>query len=106
MILVDGAEMLDVREAAQLVGRNPETVRRWVWTGKLAAIKHGNRMLIRKADLPSVTGDRSTDGKPALASWAGRVHDTIRDGRAGSTARDLVLEDRAWRDDSRDHAGR
>ncbi len=41
----DAEDLLDVRRAAALAGRHPETVRRWVWSGRLAARRQGNRLL-------------------------------------------------------------
>ncbi|RJQ31594.1 MAG: DNA-binding protein [Peptococcaceae bacterium] len=46
-----GKEMFTIREVAAEYGRNPETVRRWVWTGKLPAKKLGNQLFIHKKDL-------------------------------------------------------
>ena len=42
---------INIREAAQRCGRNMETVRRWIWGGKLPARKLGNQLFIRKQDL-------------------------------------------------------
>lgn len=39
-------EYLSVREAAQRAGRDPETIRRWIWKGKLQAFKIGGQYLI------------------------------------------------------------
>jgi excisionase family DNA binding protein len=43
--------LISVREAAKECGRNMETVRRWIWAGKLPAEKLGNQLFIRKEDL-------------------------------------------------------
>lgn len=43
--------MLTVHEAARRVGRNPETVRRWIREGKLVARKVGTQHVIEEADL-------------------------------------------------------
>lgn len=43
-------ELLSVREASKESGRNMETVRRWIWSGKLPAQKLGNQLFIRKND--------------------------------------------------------
>ena len=96
MVVIDGVEMVDVHEAARLAGRSPETVRRWVWSGRLQAVKQGNKYFIRSADLPArVTSDEP--GAMTLAEWA-----ALRDARlprrpSGGSAADLVLEDRAER---------
>lgn len=73
MVVVDGVEMIDVREAAALAGRTPETVRRWVWSGRLACRRSGNRLLIARADVERISAG-SVPSLPAPASslqqWA------------------------------------
>jgi excisionase family DNA binding protein len=48
---IGGGDSINVREAAQQCGRNMETVRRWIWGGKLPAYKLGNQLYIKKKDL-------------------------------------------------------
>jgi excisionase family DNA binding protein len=48
--------MLTVPEAARRVGRNPETVRRWIREGKLRARKVGTQHVIEEADLEEMVG--------------------------------------------------
>jgi excisionase family DNA binding protein len=48
--------MLTVPEAAKRIGRNPETVRRWIRAGKLASSKVGTQHLIAETDLARVAG--------------------------------------------------
>jgi len=43
--------MISVPEAARRVGRNPETVRRWIREGKLPARKIGTQHFIEEDDL-------------------------------------------------------
>ena len=43
--------MLTVPEAARRVGRDPETVRRWIRSGKLRSQKVGTQHLIDERDL-------------------------------------------------------
>ncbi len=51
--------MLTVPEAAARVGRNPETVRRWIRSGKLRARKVGTQHVIEEDDLDEVVeGER------------------------------------------------
>lgn len=95
---------LTVREAAQRADRAEETIRRWIWTGRLPARKRGRGYRVSQVDLDAVAG-----GVPALreagkagislAEWVERV-DTWRThngvpprGGAGQ----LVIEDRAAR---------
>lgn len=110
MYVVDGVEMMDVAEAARVARRTPETVRRWVWSGRLAAIKVGNRLLIKRADVLAVSGDGSArEATPiTLARWAEAVAKANPRGRKGRSASDLVLQDRSERDFPSDrgaHAG-
>jgi len=100
--------LLDVRGAAALVGRNPETVRRWVWSGRLPARRSGRRLLVARADIEALV--RQGALVPTLAEWAARVA-TTRDrwGQevSGRSAADLVIEDRRERSRAMDtHAGR
>ena len=92
--------MVSVREAAAIVGRTPETIRRWVWSGRLASRKQNNRLLIARDDLDQAA-DRS---EPALSlrEWA-KLATKRRPAGTGSAA-DLVLADRAAR--SQADAGR
>lgn len=43
--------MLTVPEAALKVGRDPETIRRWIRSGRLRARKVGTQHVIEEADL-------------------------------------------------------
>ncbi len=47
--------MLTVPEAARRTGRNPETIRRWIRSGRLAARKIGTQHVIEEADLQTAT---------------------------------------------------
>jgi excisionase family DNA binding protein len=95
----DGQDLLDVRGAAALVGRHPETVRRWVWSGRLAARRRGNRLLVSREDVEALAGGRD-DVAMTLAAWADLVRashtERARTPRGGSAA-DLVIEDRERR---------
>ena len=44
-------ELITIREASKQSGRNMETVRRWIWSGKLPAQKLGNQLFIKRSDL-------------------------------------------------------
>jgi len=46
-------QLVSVREAARECGRNMETVRRWIWGGKLPAEKLGNQLFIKRSDFTS-----------------------------------------------------
>lgn len=49
--------MLTVPEAARRTGRNPETIRRWIRSGRLRAHKVGTQHVIDEADLDALAGD-------------------------------------------------
>ncbi|HEY4812203.1 MAG TPA: helix-turn-helix domain-containing protein [Solirubrobacteraceae bacterium] len=53
--------MLTVAEAADRVGKNPETIRRWIRSGRLPARRVGHRHAIEDQDLPSIE-DELPDG--------------------------------------------
>lgn len=47
--------MITVLEAAKRLGRDPETIRRWIRSGKLPAEKIGLQLVIDESDLPGET---------------------------------------------------
>lgn len=57
--------MLTVPEAARRSGRDPETIRRWIRSGRLRAGKIGTQHVIDEADLEAVIGDSDTTPLPA-----------------------------------------
>jgi excisionase family DNA binding protein len=104
MRTVDGVEMVDVREAAALARRTPETIRRWVWSGRIPARRDGRRLLVARTDLLRLIGDNEADhvsGRAAssypLRDWVAELVRTNPGGRSGSTASDLVFADRSQR---------
>lgn len=92
-------DLLDIREAALLTGRHPETVRRWVWSGRLRRHSRGRRLLVERAELVALCGLDRASG-PTLAQWRDRARafraESI-DGRAPRSAADLVIADRSER---------
>lgn len=61
--------MLTVPEAASRIGRDPETVRRWIRSGKLRARKVGTQHMIEEPDLELALPE---DGSLALPkAWMG-----------------------------------
>ena len=58
--------MLTVPEAARRTGRDPETIRRWIRSGKLRAHKVGTQHVIEDADLDALVGEGSF---PLPAAW-------------------------------------
>ena len=59
---------LTVPEAARRLGRNPETIRRWIREGKLPSRKVGTQHLIEERDLESVIAPE-TDRLPLPVAW-------------------------------------
>jgi excisionase family DNA binding protein len=58
--------MLTVPQAAEQVGRDPETVRRWIRTGKLRAERVGTQHMIDEAELDQLFAVRSL---PLPKAW-------------------------------------
>jgi excisionase family DNA binding protein len=58
--------MLTVPQAAARVHRSPETVRRWIRSGRLPARKVGTQHLIEEADLEQLQG---ADTLPLPDDW-------------------------------------
>lgn len=80
--------MLTVPEAARRVQRDPETIRRWIRTGKLAARKVGTQHVIDEGELERLSGSSTLLLPPAWASTpTGEpmpdVVAAIRESRAG-----------------------
>jgi excisionase family DNA binding protein len=72
--------MLTVPQAAEQVGRDPETVRRWIRSGKLPSKKIGTRHFVNEMDIAALSEESDTlplpvewklidDGTPQL-DWA------------------------------------
>ncbi|MGH3831948.1 MAG: helix-turn-helix domain-containing protein [Pseudonocardiaceae bacterium] len=95
---------LTVREAAQRVHRAEETIRRWIWAGKLPAHKLGTGYQVHEGDLDAIVAGVSAPREPgnavlSLGEWVAAVTawragiDTVSHGGAGQ----LIIEDRANR---------
>jgi excisionase family DNA binding protein len=59
--------MLTVPEAAKRTGRNPETIRRWIRSGKLRSQKIGTQHLIDEQDLEALEAE--DESLPVLEEW-------------------------------------
>lgn len=53
-------EEVTVQEAARRVHRSPETIRRWIWSGKLPATKRGNKYYVDVIHLQEVAVEVDT----------------------------------------------
>lgn len=70
--------MLTVPEAARRTKRDPETVRRWIRSGRLKATKIGTQHLIDEKDLAALTEAETV--LPLPASWRRTAtHETMPD---------------------------
>jgi excisionase family DNA binding protein len=58
--------MLTVPEAARRLRLNPETIRRWIRSGRLTTQRVGTQHLIDEADLAKITAG---DGLPLPPGW-------------------------------------
>lgn len=56
--------MLTVPEAAKRTGRNPETIRRWIRSGKLRSERVGTQHLVHEDDVDWVGGGWETGALP------------------------------------------
>ncbi|MBA3233233.1 MAG: helix-turn-helix domain-containing protein [Propionibacteriales bacterium] len=91
--------MIDVQEAAGLASRTPETVRRWVWSGRLDARRQGRRLLVARDDVLRLIG-KPDNSAPELTlhEWATQARRSRKAERGSAqTASDLVLTDREAR---------
>ncbi|MGH3443051.1 MAG: helix-turn-helix domain-containing protein [Nitriliruptorales bacterium] len=77
--------MLTVPEAARRIGRHPETVRRWIRSGRLRSEKVGTQHLVREEDVDSLADDRPLDlpdewtrddGGQPMPTWDQLVRDS------------------------------
>jgi excisionase family DNA binding protein len=97
---------ITVREAAHRVHRSPETIRRWIWSGRLPAIKRGNTYYVDVVHLEGLVVEMGiaehqaeTVRSGSLAEWL----DEVLQWKSGlavpirETASDLVIEDRRAR---------
>jgi excisionase family DNA binding protein len=103
---------ITVREAARRTHRSPETIRRWIWSGRLPAIKRGNTYYVDVTHLEGLVIELGTAGHASgtpgqtqpgsLRAWLADL-DTWKSGltaagltgaQSSRTASDLVIEDR------------
>jgi excisionase family DNA binding protein len=97
---------LTVPAAARRVGRSPETIRRWIWSGRLPSEKVGNQHLVDVDALDALAGGAPRDGGPRRVKVGGEwgewlrgvdaLAKELRDKRLPSAA-DLVRESRRGR---------
>jgi len=57
-------ELLTVREVARRCNRSEETIRRWIWSGKLPARKLGNQLFIDETEV--VNTEKARDDREEI----------------------------------------
>ncbi len=87
---------LDIRAAALLTGRSAETVRRWVWSGRLRARKRGKHLLVLRGDVEALAGAQAAK-RLSLSEWRAMANKVLRRSATGRSAGDLILADRRER---------
>jgi len=80
--------MLTVPEAARRVGRNPETIRRWIRSGRLQSQKVGTQHLVDEQDLGALLAE--DEQLPIPEAWR-----TFPDGAPQPNWVRLLREDRS-----------
>jgi len=89
--------MLTVAEAARRTGRHPETIRRWIWSGRIRAEKVGGRHLIPESELERADGVEAA--RRSAGGWLEalyRMHDELGlRGRRIPSGAELVRAERA-----------
>ena len=92
------SEEIDVLQAAALAGRSAETIRRWVWSGRLKAHKRGNKLLIGRAQLDEVMSSAGIGETRTIEEWLAELQRSgVKRGASEQSAADLVLDDRRER---------
>jgi excisionase family DNA binding protein len=106
MSTTTGRRELTVRQAARRARRAEETIRRWIWSGRLPARKRGHTYVVLEQDLDATLAQRRPRAeRPAPGTTLGEWLDEVERFKASSSARwrgsasDLVLEDRRERSD-------
>jgi len=96
--VVVNSDELTINAAAALVERSPETVRRWVWSGRLKARKSGRHLLLPRAEVEALRASAPSNKRLTLPEWGALAERVLnRRGEGGRSASDLVLEERSRR---------
>jgi excisionase family DNA binding protein len=61
--------MITVPEAARRIGRHPETVRRWIRSGRLRSQRVGTQHLVEEAEVRALADDEPLDLPTAWTRW-------------------------------------
>ncbi|MHB1502296.1 MAG: helix-turn-helix domain-containing protein [Candidatus Dormibacteria bacterium] len=89
-------DRLNVREAALLVSRSPETIRRWVWSGALSVKRDGRRLLVSRQEVRALADEHGHSSGLTLPEWAEAARRAMVAAEVSrpESAADLVLLDR------------
>jgi excisionase family DNA binding protein len=97
---------LTVRQAAWRAGRSEETIRRWIWSGRLPAVKRGTSYRIdvvhleqAMVELAGGASRHAAAPNTSLLAWLDEVEAWKRSVKAtpGESALGMLLEDRRAR---------
>lgn len=55
---------ITVPDAAERAGKDPETIRRWIRSGRLRASRVGTQHIIEESDLEAALGEARSEGVP------------------------------------------
>jgi excisionase family DNA binding protein len=99
-------KLLTVREVARACSRSEETVRRWIWSGKLPARKLGNQLFIEEGDVSRLLQGRISEAQVEYRTSPVR-RQRSRKGPIDMTTRKLFeeYEYADWLEDLREHRG-
>ncbi len=61
--MTDEDDLMTVREVACACQRSEETVRRWIWSGKLKARKLGNQLFVKREDMEALRTPQKAGAK-------------------------------------------
>jgi len=73
----DPSALLTVREVARACNRSEETVRRWIWSGRLPSRKLGNQHFIDPADVAALRPESPRAVETAVAYRPTREEKTV-----------------------------
>jgi len=84
--------LIDVRQAVVLVGRHPETIRRWIWSGRLAGQRRGRRLFVVTREVRAVAGqDTMSSMSPRLGAFMSRRNTLVCPGGKMDLAMQLIF---------------
>lgn len=103
-MVIELEDFITIREAARECHRSAETVRRWVWDGKLHAEKLGNQLFVRRADLDRLRQRSAADKRAARLAALDKL-DELRERIRQHGGAFNVVEDLERSRESHPHVG-